>query len=590
MSSENNNVVITVKKNPLVFLIIVVVFVLVIVVIVKMRSDNNDVNNTAKPTTKPTTKGGFSNVEDIEDIVENYPQTTPMNIMYSDVNGNLAATSDLGLQNLTVNSDSSFGGNVGISGKVTAGSSKIGSFIDTPSLNRNDGDWLRINDQGGSVGQTAMYGGVCINDTRETHGGLSVGDWESNVGKGNIHATGRVFSDKNLQTIRNRVCFSNALDDPNHSIYNNSWDIDKEGAWDGMRMNVYAGLDIRTGNANGAVPKTSLSIRDDKVTVNGNLIANSFWIRKNNYLYYPEDAVYQNHNIFDLLGKGIISKYGNPGGWDETTWRTTKWPDGNGNNILRLGDKNSTDGLRVEVPIGKNVIWIRCLNDRWLSVQVYKIDGNIDLGNFCSGFRSLHKYAPDGGQHDSRWNLFSWFPIPVPGPGSYKIVIGNRANNDGVDGWIAGIAFSTNPWNHAFNCARAYNWNVNGGENVTWHSDNWNNDMLGQLTNGTITTMVVPIVPSGKDKLLYLIEHNNQWDGGMHRGITVDGTPIERLRSTWDHPLARSINSKMYNRFLAAFIPESLTLNKRFITVKIDMKSDMGNHIFFRESGTIDAY
>ena len=54
---------------------------------------------------------------------------------------------------------------------------------------------------------------------------------------------------------------------------------------------------------------------------------------------------------------------------------------------------------------------------------------------------------------------------------------------------------------------------------------------------------------------------------------------------------ARSINSKMYNRFLASFIPESLTRNKRFITVKIDMtRNGGGNHIFFREAGTIDAY
>jgi hypothetical protein len=333
------------------------------------------------------------------------------------------------------------------------------------------------------------------------------------------------------------------------------------------------------------------TIVEGNASVAGRLTANSVWIRKNNYLYYPEDAVYQNHNIFDMLDGRIISKSGNPGGWDDGSYKTTKWPDENGNNILRIGSRNTTDGLRVEVPAGKNVIWLRCLNDRWISVQVYKIDGNIDLGNFCSGFRKLHKYAPDGGQHDARWDFLTWFPIPVPGPGSYKIVSGNRLNDGGSDAWIGGIAFSTNPWNHAFNSAVGIHWNVNGGENVTWNSDNWNNDMLAQITNDRMVTMVIPIVPSGRDKLLYLMEHNNQWDGAMHRGITVDGTPIERLRSTWDHPLARSINSKMYNRFLAAFVPESLTRNKRFITVKIDMTRNAGgNHIFFREAGTIDAY
>ena len=298
MSIENDMTMMTmmtmIKKNPVVTCLVVVVAILVVVVIimfVKIRQivngngdgDNNNNSNTPKPTpitpiTPIKEEFSSSNDESIQ-IIENYPQTTPMNIMYSDANGNLAATSDLGLQNLTVNSDSSFGGNVGI-----AGSSKIGGFVDTPSLNRNDGDWLRINNQGASVGQTAMYGGVCINDTKQTHGGLSVGDWNSNVGQGNIHATGRVFSDKNLQTIRNRVCFSNALDDPNHSIYNNGWNIDGQGAWDGMKMNVYAGLDVRTGNANGAVPTTRLSIRDNGtlITSDSSPAGNGFEYRHSN--------------------------------------------------------------------------------------------------------------------------------------------------------------------------------------------------------------------------------------------------------------------------------------------------------------------
>jgi microcystin-dependent protein len=47
------------------------------------------------------------------DIVENFPQNTPMNVMYTDANGNLSTTTDLGLQNLTVNgSISSTGGKI----------------------------------------------------------------------------------------------------------------------------------------------------------------------------------------------------------------------------------------------------------------------------------------------------------------------------------------------------------------------------------------------------------------------------------------------------------------------------------------------
>jgi uncharacterized protein YpmS len=40
-----------------------------------------------------------------EDIRENFPQSSPMNVMYSDANGNLATTNDLGLKYLTISSD-----------------------------------------------------------------------------------------------------------------------------------------------------------------------------------------------------------------------------------------------------------------------------------------------------------------------------------------------------------------------------------------------------------------------------------------------------------------------------------------------------
>lgn len=95
MSVENNNnsFMTTITKNPLVSLIVIIVIVAVIVLIVNMRRSEE----------------AFSPSSSNEHIVENYPQPTPMNVMYSDANGNLATTSDLGLQNLTVKSDSSFG-------------------------------------------------------------------------------------------------------------------------------------------------------------------------------------------------------------------------------------------------------------------------------------------------------------------------------------------------------------------------------------------------------------------------------------------------------------------------------------------------
>ena len=60
--------------------------------------------------------------------------------------------------------------------------------VNTPELKRIGGDWLRIN--GGGNGQTALYGNLSVNDGGEA-GGLTVGDWKA-AGQGNIVATGMI--------------------------------------------------------------------------------------------------------------------------------------------------------------------------------------------------------------------------------------------------------------------------------------------------------------------------------------------------------------------------------------------------------------
>lgn len=106
--------------------LIVIIIVGMIAFFVKRNSGNsgntgNSGNNTSNPT--PTTKEEFSHSDDDDDddIVENFPQSTPMNVMYSDANGNLGTTTDLGLQNLTVSSDSQFNGNTNTNGVITGG-------------------------------------------------------------------------------------------------------------------------------------------------------------------------------------------------------------------------------------------------------------------------------------------------------------------------------------------------------------------------------------------------------------------------------------------------------------------------------------
>jgi hypothetical protein len=66
----------------------------------------------------------------------------------------------------------------------------------------------------------------------------------------------------NLHTNRRRVVFSSIATDVNHSIYNNYTDIDGEGSWDGMKMNVFEGLDVRTGNAGLSQQVSNLLVTD----------------------------------------------------------------------------------------------------------------------------------------------------------------------------------------------------------------------------------------------------------------------------------------------------------------------------------------
>jgi hypothetical protein len=71
----------------------------------------------------------------------------------------------------------------------------------------------------------------------------------------------------NVHANRSRIAFSSTATDANHSIYNNYNNIDAEGSFDGMKMNVYAGLLVRVGNASGAVPTTALDVTSTRTSI-----------------------------------------------------------------------------------------------------------------------------------------------------------------------------------------------------------------------------------------------------------------------------------------------------------------------------------
>ncbi len=329
----------------------------------------------------------------------------------------------------------------------------------------------------------------------------------------------------------------------------------------------------------------------DKLEVNGTIRATTI-ITSNpmQHRMYPTDpVVFQ--DIFDAKTQGYISKRLNPS-YDETTYNTTKWY---GRRIIRFGGNNENDGngAEVSIPQGYTTLWVRLLGDRYNVVQVTpRSTSSVNLGLWAGGYRSANCYCPDGSLHDSDiihsgsdFAVHQWLPIDVGGYGT--VYLTSKTGTD-KEFWVSGLAFSKNTWHHAVQSAYGYHKGLNGGTAISWDTANFNNDILGLIGGGTNAELKVPVIPTGGDKLLYLIEHNSSWNGCQHTRITVNGTTIERFIATYDNPFARHWNSKSYCRYIAARIPATLIPDgSRFLSVKIDM-SNISWGIYFREMGTHD--
>jgi len=310
----------------------------------------------------------------------------------------------------------------------------------------------------------------------------------------------------------------------------------------------------------------------------------------NLYNYIYRDSIIYN-DIFAAYNSNIFQKKGTPASWDETSYNQNPW---NSKRILRigLGPNSNGNGLMVNIPDGYNVLWLRILNDRWFTFRVQsldsenKVDYNFVPELYATGYRKLNQYAPDGGSPDSYWDLHMWMPIPLRSSGQYMVY-----SDKNGDDWLSGIGFGKNLWNHALNSAVAYYWKLNAQTgDLVWGGENWNNDQLGLIPSNSNVEMSVPVFYSGKDKIIYIVEHNNNWTGTMHGSVFINGTQIERFRTSYTNPFAIHHNSKIYQRYMATRIPASLIgPNDKFCKLKIDMTASNHN-IYFREIGTHDYF
>jgi hypothetical protein len=308
------------------------------------------------------------------------------------------------------------------------------------------------------------------------------------------------------------------------------------------------------------------------------------WNRhRNNYLY--KDAIIH-QDIYAALSRGIIEKVGTPAGWNDN------YPVWNKRNILNIGVgvQGNGQGLKINVPEGFDVLWVRVLNDRWTT---FRITGDTQSGQdqgepekYACGHRNLNEYSPDGAAPDSFHTVHMWCQMPVRFNAMNGTMLYSGINSDS---WISGIAFGKNLWGHVRNSAVAYHWQLNGGDALRWHTHNWNNDQLASLDAGAFRTMRVPVVPNGKDKMLYFVEHNNNWIGVMHGEVWVGENKVGRFRTTYQNAFATHYNSKQYCRYIAVLVrKEIIDANAKFLDLRVDM-SMSDHHIHIREAGTHDA-
>jgi hypothetical protein len=301
--------------------------------------------------------------------------------------------------------------------------------------------------------------------------------------------------------------------------------------------------------------------------------------RMKDHMYFPDGAtIYE--NVQDALNNGSFYKSGNPSGWNLTNNpNNNKW---NQKTVIGMGYKNTfSNGIQIWVH-GGYTLWVRIIHDNyWQGFTIYNNSGE-NMGEYSRGLISATTISPDG-SIGSGTAAHSWIPCCVPSGNWYYIISGTKYANMA---WISGIAISLNPWNHGSNSCLSYHYGSNNSSGVTWNNNNWNGDILAQINGNTTANLFVPNVYSGRDKLVYIIEHNNTGEGGKHESIAVQDTEIERLRATYSNPFARHFNSKPYNRFLAARIPVHLT-NSNLLKITIKTGNDA---IYFRECGTIDYY
>ena len=129
-----------------------------------------------------------------EEIRENFPRTSNLNVLYTDENGNLGATSDLGISYLTVNGASKINGGTDISGGATIDKLNVTTSITSPTINTINNTLTSLQQQitnlqnnclmksGGTISNLTVSGNLNISDPSDSSNVFTLQTSKDNVG------------------------------------------------------------------------------------------------------------------------------------------------------------------------------------------------------------------------------------------------------------------------------------------------------------------------------------------------------------------------------------------------------------------------
>lgn len=293
-----------------------------------------------------------------------------------------------------------------------------------------------------------------------------------------------------------------------------------------------------------------------------------------------------NLNPIEALQNGDIVQRGNPTIWNAHTYVVNRW---RGEHILQFGrgNENDANGLTLlNIPLNLNTLWLRCLGDRWLHVNVKDSSGK-DFGDWIGGYNYGLTMNPQGGVKRGHWSYHLWFPINIKGHNG-TIYLTSKAGTTN-DAWFSGYAVTKNPLGLSRMCVRGLSQSINGSTNVTYNRI-WNNSPLGHIAINTVATIKVPFVDTGCDKVFFIDSSGQNHSTNCYSAIRVEGVELEdRLSDAAAHPYATHLNSNLYHQYFGVRVPKELlpTDGRRFIDVQIDTTNSNTN-FQIREIGTHD--